>query len=64
MMPIDEWDGWLNADGTSVMLRSDDAIDRHKMDLDIFKRILSLYCEKLKARESQSNGQNKQEEYA
>lgn len=55
--------GWLNADGTSI-IRSDDAIDRYKMDLNTFKRILSSYCERLEARKSQSNGQNKQEEYA
>ena len=56
--------GWLNADGTSeLILLGDDAYNREAA-FNIFKTILNSYCERLEARKSQSNGQNKQEEYA
>ena len=52
------YSGWLNADGTSeLILRCDDAFDR-KAAFKIHKAILNAYCERLKARKSQSNGQN------
>ncbi len=46
---------------TFEIIRSDDAIDKHKISLKIFKRILSSYCERLNSRTSQSNGQKKKE---
>ncbi len=47
------------------IIRSDDAINRHKISFEIFKRILTPYCAaQIVAGKSQSNGQNKQEEYA
>jgi len=64
-LPI--YGGWMNADGTSelIQLRCDDAIDRHKIKLEMFKRILNAYCAaQLVAGKLQSNGQNKKEEYA
>ena len=39
------------------IIRSDDAIDKHKIPFEIFKRILSSYCE-MKSRKSQSQGHN------
>ena len=49
------YSGWLNADGTSeLILRCDDAFDR-KAAFKIHKAILNAYCERLKARKSQSN---------
>lgn len=47
------------------IIRSDDAINKHKISFEMFKRILTSYCEaQILARKLQSNGQNKQEEYA
>ena len=54
--------GWLNADGTAEIIQSDDAIiDKDEISLEILKRILSSYCEKLNSRTSQSTGQKKKE---
>ena len=39
------------------IIRSDDAIDKHKIQFEIFKRILSSYCE-MKSRKSQSQRTN------
>jgi len=57
-LPI--YGGWLNADGTSelIQLRCDDAFDREAA-FKIHKAILNAYCERLKSRKSQSNGQIK-----